>query len=81
MKTKDGGKVKNLDVMYSSKSDEWATPQNFFDDINAEFNFNLDAAADDNNHKCEKYYTVEQNGLEQKWGGIQSILQSTILTD
>jgi len=78
---KDGGKVKNLDVMYSSKSDEWATPQNFFDDINSEFNFNLDAAADDNNHKCEKYYTVEQNGLEQKWGGIQSILQSTILTD
>lgn len=37
--------MKNLNVMYSSKSDEWSTPDSFFDEINNEFHFNLDAAA------------------------------------
>ena len=59
----------NLDVMFSSKSMEWATPQDFFDKLDSEFHFTLDPCADDNNHKCEKYYTEAQNGLEQSWGG------------
>lgn len=56
-------------VMYSSKTDDWATPQDFFDTLNAEFNFTLDPAADDENHKCEQYFTCEQDGLKQKWEG------------
>ena len=59
----------NLDVMFSSKSMEWATPQDFFDKLNEEFHFTLDPAADDFNHKCNLYYTEEQNGLVQDWGG------------
>lgn len=59
----------NLDVMFSSKSMEWATPQDFFDRLNEEFHFTLDPAADDFNHKCDLYYTEEQNGLAQNWGG------------
>ena len=59
----------NLDVMFSSKSMEWATPQDFFYKLDSEFHFTLDPCADDNNHKCEKYYTEAQNGLEQSWGG------------
>ena len=35
----------NLDVMFSSAMDTWTTPRDFFDDVNAEFNFGLDAAA------------------------------------
>lgn len=58
----------SLDVMYSSKTDEWATPQEFYDALNAEFGFTLDPCASDTNHKCEKYYTKEQNGLAQDWG-------------
>lgn len=58
-----------LDVMYSSKSDEWATPQSFFDELNKEFNFTLDPCATDDNHKCEKYYTMDQDGLLKNWGG------------
>lgn len=61
----------NLDVMYSSKSDEWATPQAFFDEINKEFNFNLDPCSTDENHKCEKYFTKAENGLEKNWGGYR----------
>lgn len=59
----------NMDVMYSSKTDQWATPQDFFDEINQEFNFDLDPCADETNHKCERYFTKEQNGLQQNWGG------------
>lgn len=59
----------SLDVMYSSKSDEWTTPQDFYDELNKEFNFTLDPCATDSNHKCENYYTKESNGLLQNWGG------------
>lgn len=59
----------SLDVMYSSKSDEWTTPQEFYDELNKEFNFTLDPCATDSNHKCENYYTKESNGLLQNWGG------------
>jgi site-specific DNA-methyltransferase (adenine-specific) len=63
--------MKNLDVMYSSKSDEWSTPQKFFDEINSEFNFDLDAAASELNHKCSRYFTAADDGLTQKWGGVE----------
>jgi site-specific DNA-methyltransferase (adenine-specific) len=61
----------NIDVMYSSKSNEWATPQEFFDKLNAEFQFNLDPCATDENHKCNKYFTRETDGLSQNWGGYR----------
>ena len=55
--------------MFSSKTDLWATPQDFFDKLNDEFHFNLDPCANDENHKCDRYFTKEDNGLEQDWGG------------
>ena len=64
--------------MFSSKSMEWATPQNFFDKLDDEFHFTLDPCADEFNHKCEKYFTEEDNGLEQCWGGADRLLQSAI---
>ena len=57
------------EVLLSSKKMDWATPQDFFDKLNAEFHFTLDPCADDQNHKCEKYYTEEQDGLSQDWSG------------
>lgn len=59
----------NKELMFSSLTDDWATPQAFFDELNKEFNFTLDPCASDTNHKCEKYYTVESDGLSQNWGG------------
>lgn len=55
--------------MFSSKSDEWETPQELFDELNKEFNFTLDPCATDENHKCEKYYTIKEDGLIQDWSG------------
>lgn len=53
--------------MFSSKTDEWATPQEFFDKLNEEFNFQLDVCADQSNAKCQRYFSKEQDGLAQSW--------------
>ena len=63
--------------LFSSNSNEWATPQAFYDALDAEFHFDLDPCATAQNHKCEKFYTIEDNGLTQDWGG-ESVLQSAI---
>ena len=59
----------NTKVLYSSKEEKWATPQDFFDKLNDEFHFTLDAAASPDNAKCANYFTEEQDGLAQSWGG------------
>lgn len=56
-----------LKAMFSSKTDDWATPQAFFDVLDAEFNFDLDPCADEYNHKCERYFTEQDDGLAQDW--------------
>ena len=56
-------------AIYSSNSDEWATPQQFFDKLNNEFHFTLDPCANADNHKCSEYFTKDDNGLLQSWGG------------
>lgn len=58
-------------VLFSSATDVWATPQDLFDKLNAEFGFNLDPCALPENAKCEKYFTPEINGLAQSWGGVR----------
>lgn len=54
---------------FTSDKDDWETPQALFDELNAEYHFELDAAASDNNHKLDRYYTSQDNALLQKWGG------------
>lgn len=56
-------------VMYSSKSNEWETPQELFNELNEEFHFTLDPASTHENAKCEKHYTQEEDGLAQDWSG------------
>ena len=58
-------------VLFSSESEEWATPQSLFNELDAEFHFNLDPCADESNHKCEKYFTKEIDGLLQDWQGYR----------
>lgn len=57
------------DGLYSSSTDNWGTPQLLFDELNKEFHFTLDPCANEINHKCEKYFTVEDNGLIKSWEG------------
>lgn len=53
--------------MVSSKTNEWETPQWFFDALNAEFGFTLDPCATKDNHKCLKFYTISDDGLKYDW--------------
>ncbi len=54
-------------VHFSSKTDDWATPQSVFDKLNDEFHFTLDPCADAENAKCTKFFTKEDDGLQQSW--------------
>ncbi len=56
-------------VMFSSKTDQWSTPQSLFDELDEEFHFTLDPCADAENHKCARYFTAEEDGLAQDWSG------------
>lgn len=60
----------NTEVMFSSKTDMWETPQDFFDKLNEEFHFTMDVCATPDNAKCERFYTKEQDGLNQPWNGV-----------
>lgn len=52
----------------------WATPQDFFDRLDAEFHFTLDPCALPDNAKCSKFFTPEDDGLLQDWGGAHRLL-------
>ena len=53
----------------SSRTNEWATPKDFYKALDAEFHFTLDPCSTDENAKCEHHYTIEDDGLTQDWGG------------
>lgn len=63
---------------FTSNSDEWATPQELFDALDAEFDFDLDPCSTSENCKCEKHYTMADDGLKKSWGGASGICESTI---
>lgn len=56
-------------IHFSSKSDDWATPQDFYDKLDSIFSFTLDPCSSDTNHKAPKYFTVADDGLSKSWDG------------
>lgn len=60
----------NNDLMFSSKTDLWATPQEFFDRLNKVFRFDVDVCALPENAKCVSYYSPDDDGLKQDWRGV-----------
>lgn len=54
-------------AMVSSKSNEWATPQDFFDELDKEFHFTLDPCSTDENAKVKKHFTISDDGLSKDW--------------
>jgi site-specific DNA-methyltransferase (adenine-specific) len=55
--------------MATSKTCEWGTPRDLFIELDEEFSFDLDPASSHSNAKCERHYTVEEDGLAQPWDG------------
>jgi site-specific DNA-methyltransferase (adenine-specific) len=54
----------NNALLFSSATDEWETPQAFFDGLDREFGFGLDVAASRENKKCECYFGLDADALK-----------------
>ena len=59
-------------IMTSDKQD-WETPKELFDNLNNEFDFELDAFASDKNAKCKHFFTEQDDALKQDWTKYKSI--------
>ena len=50
---------------FTAKKATWKTPQSLFDELDVEFGFQFDLAADETNAKCDRFYTLEDDALKQ----------------
>jgi len=55
--------------MFSSKNDNWATPDDFYEKVDSIFSFSLDVCASTSNAKCSVFYTESDDGLTKPWFG------------
>ena len=63
-------RARRLSVHYSSATAEWPTPQDLFDDLSRSYGgFTLDPCATQENAKCARFFTKEDDGLTQPWTG------------
>lgn len=69
-----------LEALMSSDRMDWETPQKLFDELNAEFRFDIDLAANETNHKCTRYFgpgspiVGGENALAISWYGYRGWL-------
>ena len=60
----------NREVFASSATGMWETPQDLFDRLSRVFHFDLDVCATAENAKCDRYFSEQDNGLNQPWDGV-----------
>jgi len=60
------GELKGL---FSSATNEWSTPQEFYEQLNKEYRFTLDPCCTRETAKCDHFYTKEDDGLSKSWEG------------
>ena len=67
----------NNELMFSSKTDLWSTPNDFFDKLNDEFHFTLDPCSTHENAKCYKHFTEDRlkTGLKKPMRNHKKIIQ------
>jgi phage N-6-adenine-methyltransferase len=58
-----------INVHFSSATDLWETPKEFFNKYNALYRFELDVCATPQNAKCPRFFTESDDGLNQTWTG------------
>ena len=62
-------------AMFSSESNEWETPQGFYEQLNRKFTFTLDPCCTESTAKCDKFFTTVEDGLQQDWSGALSLFE------
>src|SRR5262245_38193793 len=65
----NGRKRRKVHALFSSRTEEWATPRDLFARLDAEFGFTLDPCATPENATCGNFYTKEEDGLVKPWYG------------
>ena len=60
---------KKPNIHFSSENQAWSTPQDFYDKLHKEFNFDLDPCTNGFNSKCTNFFTIKDDGLSKNWGG------------
>lgn len=55
---------------FSSKNQEYETPDTLFNKVNNIFKFETDICASKENTKCKKYYSEEDSCLDKIWEGV-----------
>ena len=63
----------NNKALFTSNKQDWETPQWFYEKLDKEFSFDLDAFASRENTKCKNFFTEDDNSLEQDWTQYKSI--------
>lgn len=58
-----------MSVHFSSETDDWATPAEFFAKLDRFFSFDLDVCASEANAKCDQFFTIADDGLSKQWSG------------
>lgn len=53
--------------MFTSTTEEWGTPRDFFAMLDAEFGFTLDVCATEHNAKVPLFFDRQDDGLAQPW--------------
>jgi phage N-6-adenine-methyltransferase len=56
-------------ALFTKHRIDWETPQWLFDQLDAEFHFDLDVCATPENAKCSPYFTPEDDALTRRWDG------------
>lgn len=54
-------------VIHSSGRQDWQTPPDLFEALDAVFDFQLDVASNGDNAVCDRFFTPEDDALEQSW--------------
>ena len=54
-------------VHFSSETNEWETPIDFYNKLDDEFGFTLDPCCTKESAKCFNYFTIEDDGLKKSW--------------
>lgn len=60
--------MRGRETLMSHKSDEWETPRELFDELDKEFDFDLDVCATSQNTQCVRFFDMSDDGLVQDWG-------------
>lgn len=50
-------------------SDDWETPPEIFEPLNKSYKFTLDPCCTLETAKCDKFFTIKEDGLKQVWSG------------